>query len=150
MDKHAEAQAARDAAARQEPAEHSHQALPRYSSASTISLGPELSEHVFQLADSKGRPWVWLTVKSRAKDKKTWPLYYERDIIHGTVEVDFDKTDGAKAVAVSVSPRLGGPASQSRTPSSIVRPDMYIFARAIIAARSPLASQRSAKKSSGS
>lgn len=100
MDKLSEAQAARAAAARQEASEHQ---LPRYSSASTISLGPELSEHSFQLTDSKGRPWVWLTVKSRAKDKKTWPLYYERDIINGSVEVDFDKTDGAKAVAISVS-----------------------------------------------
>ena len=102
MDKHAEAQAARTA--RQDGAEAT---LPRYTSTSTASLGPELSEHTFQLEDSKGRPWLWLTVKSRAKDKKTWPLFYERDIIHGTVEVDFDKTDGAKAVAISVRARIG-------------------------------------------
>ena len=100
MDKHSEAQAARAAAARQEASEAQ---LPSYSSASSASLIPELSEHSFRLDDSKGRQWIWLTVKSRAKDKKTWPLFYERDIIHGTVEVDFDKTDGAKAVAVSAS-----------------------------------------------
>ncbi|EKM58518.1 uncharacterized protein PHACADRAFT_252915 [Phanerochaete carnosa HHB-10118-sp] len=98
MDKRAEAHAAYTASR-----EDSEAVLPRYSSTSTASLGPELSEHTFQLEDSKGRPWLWLTVKSRAKDKKTWPLYYERDIIHGTVAIDFDKTDGAKAVAISVS-----------------------------------------------
>lgn len=81
-------------------------ALPRYSSASSSSLGPELAEHTFTLEDSKGRPWVWLTVKSRAKGGRTWPLFYERDIISGTVAVDFDRTDGAKGVAVSVSTPL--------------------------------------------
>ena len=103
MDKHAEAQAA----ARRAEQEGADAVLPRYTSTSTSSLGPELSEHTFQLEDSKGRPWIWLKVKSRAKDKKTWPLYYERDIINGTVEVDFDKTDGAKAIAISVSARIG-------------------------------------------
>lgn len=96
MDKHSEAQAVRTA-------HQESETLPRYSSTSTASLGPELSEHTFQLEDSKGRPWIWLTVKSRAKDKKTWPLYYERDNINGSVEVDFDKTDGAKAVSITVS-----------------------------------------------
>lgn len=96
MDKHSEAQAARTA-------HQESETLPRYSSTSTASLGPELSEHTFQLEDSKGRPWIWLRVKSRAKDKKTWPLYYERDVINGAIEVDFDKTDSAKAVSISVS-----------------------------------------------
>ena len=102
MDKHSEALAAR-AAAGQDDAD-----LPRYSSSSsTASLAPELTEHTFQLDDNKGRPWVWLTVKSRARDKKTWPLYYERDIINGIVEVDFDKVDGAKGVSVAVGVHRG-------------------------------------------
>lgn len=97
MDKHVEAQAAARASQR----DTATLQLPAYTS-STSSLARELVEHTFKLDDSRGRPWVWLTVKSRAKDKKTWPLYYERDIIHGTVAVDFEKTDGAKGVTVAV------------------------------------------------
>ena len=116
-DKHAEAQAARAAAAQQESSEGG---LPQYSSASSSSLVPELSEHAFTLEDSKGRPSIWLTVKSRAKDKKTWPLFYERDIIHGTVEVDFSKIDGAKAVAISV--RAHGCAPLDRCSDAVPTP----------------------------
>jgi hypothetical protein len=105
MDKHVEAAAARVAANQ----DRSEAELPRYTSnsSSTASLAPALTEHTFTLEDGKGRPWVWLTVKSRAREKKTWPLYYERDIINGTVEVDFDKVDGAKGVAVAVGVQIG-------------------------------------------
>lgn len=103
MDKHAEAQAA---AAQASQRDTTRLQLPAYTSSSTSSLARELVEHTFKLDDSRGRPWIWLTVKSRAKDRKTWPLYYERDIIHGTVAVDFEKTDGAKGVTVAVRPVL--------------------------------------------
>lgn len=58
-----------------------------------------------QLEDSKGRPWIWLRVKSRAKEGKVLPLFYDRDTVAGTVEVDFDKAGGAKTVVISVSAR---------------------------------------------
>ena len=97
MDKHAEAQAA--AAEHRDSADN---ALPSYTPAATSASAAEQTEHTYQLEDPKGRPWIWLIVKSRAKDKKTWPLFYERDVIQGTVEVDFDKTDGAKGVTIGV------------------------------------------------
>ncbi|KAI0091104.1 hypothetical protein BDY19DRAFT_1067684 [Irpex rosettiformis] len=78
--------------------------LPRYSRASFSSVQSlELLEHSYTLPDSKGRPFITLHVKSRAKDKRTWPLFCERDTIRGTVEVDFDKTDGAKAVSITLA-----------------------------------------------
>ncbi|KAI0696900.1 hypothetical protein BC835DRAFT_1271093 [Cytidiella melzeri] len=77
--------------------------LPRYSRASFTSVqSVELLEQVYTLQDSKSRPFVWMHVKSRAKEKKTWPLFCERDTIRGTVEVDFDKTD-AKAVSIALT-----------------------------------------------
>ena len=102
MDKRAEAQLD---AARRNLSELAHpRLLPRYSRASFSSVqSVELLEHTYTLQDSKGRPFITLHVKSRAKDKKTWPLFCERDVIHGAVEVDFDKTDGAKAVSIAVS-----------------------------------------------
>lgn len=97
MDKHLEAQAA--AAENRDSADN---ALPSYTPLGTASSVTEQTEHTYQLEDAKGRPWIWLIVKSRAKDKKTWPLFYEKDVIQGTVEVDFDKTDGAKGVTIGV------------------------------------------------
>lgn len=80
--------------------------VPAYTSrGASSSQSADLTEHSYKLDDSKGRPWIWLTVRSRAKEKKTWPLFYERDVIQGTVEVDFDKTDGAKGVSIGV--RIG-------------------------------------------
>lgn len=103
MDKRAESQ--HDAARRNLSDLVYPRLLPRYSRASFSSVqSVELLEHTYTLPDSKARPFIWLHVKSRAKDKKTWPLFCERDSIHGTVEVDFDRTDGAKAVSITVSP----------------------------------------------
>ncbi|PSR81578.1 hypothetical protein PHLCEN_2v6344 [Hermanssonia centrifuga] len=96
MDKRAEAQATAVENRNDSDAE-----LPGYTRTASTSTSTE--EHVYKLDDSKGRPWIWLHVKSRARDKKTWPLFYERDVIQGTVEVDFDKTDGAKAVSIGVT-----------------------------------------------
>jgi hypothetical protein len=97
MNKHAEAQLD---ATRRELAEPR---LPRYSRASFSSVqSVELLEQTYTLQDSKGRTSIWMHVKSRAKDKKSWPLFCERDTIHGTIEVDFDIIDSAKAVSIAV------------------------------------------------
>lgn len=105
MDKQAEAQAAE---AEDRARDNPDLQLPSYSSGrgATTSHAAEPTEHSYQLEDSKGRPWIWLYIKSRAKDKKTWPLFYEKDVIEGKVEVDFDKTDGAKGVMIGVRARL--------------------------------------------
>ncbi|KAI0696320.1 hypothetical protein C8T65DRAFT_664032 [Cerioporus squamosus] len=72
--------------------------LPGY----TLRSQEEFVQQESQLEDSKGRPWIWLRVKSRAKEGKVLPLFYDRDTLAGTVEVDFDKAGGAKTVVISV------------------------------------------------
>ncbi|RPD59528.1 hypothetical protein L227DRAFT_575968 [Lentinus tigrinus ALCF2SS1-6] len=74
------------------------QELPSY----TVRSQEEFVQQEHQLEDSKGRPWIWLRVKSRAKEGKGLPLFYSRDTIAGEVEVDFDKAGGAKNVVVSL------------------------------------------------
>lgn len=73
--------------------------LPGYA-----ARAPNTMEHRYQLDDSKGRPWLWLAVKSRSKDAKQLPLFFEHDTISGTVEVDLDKAEGSKGVLISVGP----------------------------------------------
>ncbi|KAI0342666.1 hypothetical protein BDW22DRAFT_1357119 [Trametopsis cervina] len=101
MDKQSEARQGHTSSRSGSVAEHH---LPRYRRTSFSSVqSVELLEQTYSLPDSKGRPYVWMNVKSRAKDKKVWPLFCERDTITGTVEVDFDKTDGAKGVSIALS-----------------------------------------------
>ena len=73
--------------------------LPGYS----LRSQAEFSQQAYQLEDTKGRPWIWLKVKSRAGSGKQVPLFFDRDTLSGTVEVDFTRADGAKAVTISVS-----------------------------------------------
>ncbi|KAL1949605.1 hypothetical protein VTO73DRAFT_8486 [Trametes versicolor] len=72
--------------------------LPGYA-----ARAPNTMEHRYQLDDSKGRPWLWLAVKSRSKDAKQLPLFFEHDTISGTVEVDLDKAEGSKGVLISIT-----------------------------------------------
>ncbi|TBU40330.1 hypothetical protein BD309DRAFT_967722 [Dichomitus squalens] len=71
--------------------------LPTYSARSRA----QFTEQTFQLEDTKSRGWLWLKVNSRSKANQL-PLFYDRDTLSGTVEIDFDKVDGAKTVTVSV------------------------------------------------
>lgn len=73
--------------------------LPGY-----VARAPDYTEHRYQLEDSKGRPWLWLNVKSRSREAKQLPLFFEHDTISGTVEVDLDKAEGSKGVLISVGP----------------------------------------------
>lgn len=73
--------------------------LPGY-----VARASNTTEHQYQLEDSKGQPWLWLTVKSRSKEAKQLPLFFEHDTISGTVEVDLDKAEGSKGVLISVGP----------------------------------------------
>ncbi|KAI0950800.1 hypothetical protein AcW1_008009 [Taiwanofungus camphoratus] len=74
--------------------------LPSYShSPARISL----TEHKSLLEDGKGHPWLWLMVKSRANEAKQLPSLFSGDAITGTVELDFDKENSAKAVTVAAT-----------------------------------------------
>lgn len=81
--------------------------LPVYSPRTANSPGtsqqvPEFSSQTYKLEDNKGTPWIWLNIRSRAKGEKQLPIFFEGDMVEGTVEVDFSKTDGAKAVTIAV------------------------------------------------
>ena len=88
-------------------ADHDGDALPEYDAQNGSrhnNVGTERGEQVCSLQDSKSRPWLWLKVKSRAKSgDQVLPLFFEGDIVEGSVEVDFDKADGAKSVQIAVS-----------------------------------------------
>ncbi|KAI0787529.1 hypothetical protein C8Q74DRAFT_1252361 [Fomes fomentarius] len=71
-------------------------ALPGY------SARQEFTEQEYSLEDGKGRPWMWLKVKSRSRGDKQLPLFYDRDTISGHIKVDFDKAVMVKAVTISV------------------------------------------------
>ena len=73
--------------------------LPGY----TLRAQEEFAEQTYTLEDTKGRSWIWMKVKSRSKGEKQLPMFYDRDTIAGSVEVDFEKAGGAKAVTISVS-----------------------------------------------
>lgn len=62
----------------------------------------ELTQHDYQLEDSKGRSWLFLSLRSHAKSEKQLPLFHNGDIIAGDVALDFDKTSGVQAVFVAI------------------------------------------------
>ncbi|OCH95904.1 hypothetical protein OBBRIDRAFT_809459 [Obba rivulosa] len=74
--------------------------LPSYFDQPRSAAG---TEHRYQLEDSGGKAWIWMSIKSRAREPHQLPLFYEQDILTGTVEVDFDKTSGAKAVTITAT-----------------------------------------------
>ncbi|KAH9944844.1 hypothetical protein B0H21DRAFT_823116 [Amylocystis lapponica] len=73
--------------------------LPEYS-ARIPAYSHGLTEHTYQLDDSKGRPWIWLTLKSRSPVARQL-LLYSGDEVTGNVQVDFDLANGAKGVSVA-------------------------------------------------
>ncbi|THH15562.1 hypothetical protein EW146_g4934 [Bondarzewia mesenterica] len=84
-------------------------ALPGYpavsASASTDShstLGTFRCQHRYSLETSKGRPWVTLTVHSRSPNSNLLPLFFERDIISGSISLDLAKPDSIRSINISI------------------------------------------------
>lgn len=68
---------------------------------------PTHSEHVFHLnqsgpASSTSPSWLSLRVRSRAGPGKTHPLYFDRDIVEGTVHLNLDSPQHILGVSVVV------------------------------------------------
>lgn len=85
--------------------------LPSSSSSSPSSPSrthsPTLSEHVFTLtqggpASSSSPPWLSLRVRSRASPGKTHSLYFDRDVVEGTVHLNLDSPQHVLGVTVIV------------------------------------------------
>ncbi|KAF7363032.1 hypothetical protein MVEN_00655000 [Mycena venus] len=58
--------------------------------------------HRFPLLDKRGKPWGILDFGSGARSAKSIPLFYEDDIIHGSLEMDIEKGDSMRSVTVKV------------------------------------------------
>ncbi|KAF7976619.1 hypothetical protein HWV62_2292 [Athelia sp. TMB] len=65
-------------------------------------LASEKSEYSSSLENARGRKWLILAVKSRSASPTSLPLYFEKDVITGRVELDLDKPETIKGVIVSV------------------------------------------------
>ncbi len=98
-------------------------ALPGYSARQC----QEFAEQEYSLEDGKGRPWMWLKVKSRSRGDKQLPLFYDRDTISGHIEVDFDKASMAKAVTISVSVYISSPSNGSFLVTKYTRTKMDLY-----------------------
>jgi hypothetical protein len=65
------------------------------------------SEHIFHLtqsgpASSSSPPWLSLHVRSHAGPGKTHPLYFDRDVVEGTVHLNLDSPQHILGVSVVV------------------------------------------------
>ena len=60
------------------------------------------SEHSYALETTKGKKWLLLFVKSRSNDPKSLPIFYEKDIVSGRIELDLEKAETIKGLLVSV------------------------------------------------
>lgn len=68
---------------------------------------PTPSEHVFHLtqsgpASSTSPPWLSLHVRSHAGPGRTHPLYFDRDLVEGSVHLNLDNPQHILAVSVVV------------------------------------------------
>ncbi|TFY55326.1 hypothetical protein EVG20_g9363 [Dentipellis fragilis] len=80
--------------------------LPAYSLASAPSIAQSLStpyqsEHQYSLENSKGLPWASLHIRSRSPSSHSLPLYFEHDVISGSVSLDLGKPDGIRGVMIT-------------------------------------------------
>lgn len=83
-----------------------HDSALEQSSYTAPPLASERSEHSSSLENGQGRKWLILAVKSRSANAASLPLYYEKDVISGRVELDLDKPETIKGVVVSVRSQL--------------------------------------------
>ena len=92
--------------ARPGPAPSSGSELPPYTRRNTltqpINLHREPTEHVFQVADGKSRPWITLRVFSSAKSSRSLPTFFEKENITGRLELDAERGDSIQAVTAMV------------------------------------------------
>ncbi|KAF8905074.1 hypothetical protein CPB84DRAFT_1894808 [Gymnopilus junonius] len=92
------------------PAPLSGSELPPYTRRNTltqpINLHREPTEHVFQLADGKSRPWITLKVYSSAKSPRSLPTFFEKENITGLLELEAERGDSIQAITATVTGRI--------------------------------------------
>ncbi|KAJ6576650.1 hypothetical protein DFH09DRAFT_1149931 [Mycena vulgaris] len=77
--------------------------LPGYTSraAAPAAAGASRTEHKYSL-ETKGRPWLFIFVKSRSPNAASPPFYLEGDTIAGRVELDLDKAESSKGITIGI------------------------------------------------
>ncbi|KAF7336762.1 hypothetical protein MVEN_02111400 [Mycena venus] len=63
--------------------------------------GPYRTEHRYSL-ETKGRPWLFIFIKSRAPNPGTLPYFLQADTVAGRVELDLDKAESLKSISVAI------------------------------------------------
>ncbi|KAJ7743677.1 hypothetical protein DFH07DRAFT_979421, partial [Mycena maculata] len=72
--------------------------------------------HRFPLLDKRGREWGLLTFDSGARSAQSTLLFYEDDIMHGSLEMGTEKNDSLRSVTVKVAGAVvAGPLVDDRT-----------------------------------
>ncbi|KAF8628024.1 hypothetical protein AX15_004141 [Amanita polypyramis BW_CC] len=66
----------------------------------------EPTEHIYQLAEGKSRPWVTLKIYSSAKSAKSLPVFLERRPITASLEVQAEKGDSIHQIMSIVTGRI--------------------------------------------
>lgn len=66
----------------------------------------EPTEHVFSLADGRNAPWLTLKLRSSAKSSKSLPTFFEKEDIHGQIELTAERGDSIQAITVLLSGRI--------------------------------------------
>ncbi|KIM40544.1 hypothetical protein M413DRAFT_445987 [Hebeloma cylindrosporum] len=92
------------------PAPSSGSELPPYTRRNTltqpVNIRREPTEHVFQIADGKSKPWITLRVFSSAKSSRSLPTFFEKENITGRLEIDAERGDSIQAVTAMVTGRI--------------------------------------------
>ena len=87
------------------PARHyPHPAIRSCTSASASTLSTSFqSQHRYSLDTKSGKPWVSFTVHSHSPSSNLLPLFYEHDIITGSVFLDLTKPESIRDIDITVS-----------------------------------------------
>ncbi|KAF8150704.1 hypothetical protein B0H34DRAFT_149037 [Crassisporium funariophilum] len=94
------------------PAPSSGSELPAYTRRNTLTqplavdLRREPTEHIFQVADGKSKPWITLKVYSSAKSSRSLPTFFEKENITGRLELDAERGDSIQAITATVTGRI--------------------------------------------
>jgi hypothetical protein len=78
--------------------------LPEYTTRHSNHVVPvHRSAHTSFLENGKSHRFLTMTINSRSVDPKSLPLFLERDVISGHVELNLEKPEALKGVVISVS-----------------------------------------------
>lgn len=89
---------------RRGPAPSSDSELPSYTrhTVPQVDVPRPATEHLFQVLNGKGKPWITLKVYSSARSSRSLPTFFEKESINGLLEVDAEKGDSIQAITATV------------------------------------------------